>query len=625
MELALKNPENFPENLFGQRDPSMVVDGYGARVGERSRHQRYLSVIVLSVLTRELSRKFTNAYNKSLRKCTDCIVSSLRPQIRTDNAAVFPSPRISPISGLNTTSLRPKMSQGRLCLRPPFGNRVRPDPLNPIFVARPLHIQATVSPSPEGDTQLELPSILPYLPPGVDEDAVSSLTSVYRSHCFLAIDNFRYCKTDKLCDSYKSLIGLLTVPGQKLLAHPRIANWIRDCDWLKYQKMTPLLDQTLIVQMPPKALLHIQQVNAHLCDWISQFFQNQSKHVQDAMLGPANMFVSLLERYLRVNRACRDVADVLDNGLVRGDLWSDWVMYLNPYQIIEQALPLDPDSPGLSPPGTTRVLRILIQEFREILCPSASGVSKGDNTVFEHTTQQSIFEKEAGYDPAMDVDASAVINRIIDFLRTLPVKFPKVMATEILAKLDIVGNAIQRTLSLSSAQTLGHWWHVKVFIDEMSHWLAEVGGFQECGADSMYPDGGIMAVDLDEEYAFDRVNDGFETERSRPTTGRPTSSTVVPHHRDDSYTSVYGHPVPNDNHTAHRLSKTEHNMVAQLRNLDHAVSVNEITGIEDDRGANAHDDSGIGMGVDDEFGMGGKYGGFVEGVHGSDPADVVVC
>lgn len=517
------------------------------------------------------------------------------------------------------------MSQGRLYLRPPFSTHLRSDPSKQVFVSRPLHIQATVSPIPDGATQLELPSIVPYLPPGVDEDAVSSLTSVYRSHCFLAIDNFRYCKTDKLCDSYKSLIGLLTVPGQKLLAHPRIANWIRDCDWLKYQKMTPLLDQTLIVQVPQKAMAHIQHVNARLCDWISQFFQNQPQHVQDAMLGPANMFVSLLERYLRVNTACQDVARVLDNGLLRGELWADYVSCINPYQIVEQALTTDSDDPSVTPPGATRVLRILMQELREILCPSAIGVSAGDNTIFEHKTQQSVFETEAGYDPSMDVDASAVIHHIIDFLRNLPVKFPKVKATEMLNKLDLVGNAIQRTLSLSSAHTLGHWWCVKVFVDEMSHWLAEVGGFQDFGADSMYPDSGIVSVDLDENYTLDGANDGFETERSRPTTGRPTSSAVIPHQGTDGYTSVYGHPVANNKPPTHQLSTNNDTMTPPLRGTHQDASVNEIAGVEDDRGANAHDDSGIGMGADDEFGMDGKYGGFVEGVHGSDPADVVVC
>ena len=42
-------------------------------------------------------------------------------------------------------------------------------------------------------------------------------------------------------------------------------------------------------------------------------------------------------------------------------------------------------------------------------------------------------------------------------------------------------------------------------------------------------------------------------------------------------------------------------------------------------GVSVHDDSGIGMGLDDEFGLDGRYDGFVGGVHGSDPADVVVC
>jgi hypothetical protein len=47
--------------------------------------------------------------------------------------------------------------------------------------------------------------------------------------------------------------------------------------------------------------------------------------------------------------------------------------------------------------------------------------------------------------------------------------------------------------------------------------------------------------------------------------------------------------------------------------------------VEDDGLGGMNDDSGIGMGLEDDFGIDTKYNSFVEGVHGSDPADVVVC
>ena len=507
-------------------------------------------------------------------------------------------------------------------MKPSFRSDGQIDFSSPNVIQRALHFQNTVRTSPEGNTQLELPSIGPYLPPGIDEDAVSSLTSVYRSHCLLAIDNFRYCKTEKFCDSYKSLIGLLTVPGQKLLAHPQIAAWIRECDWLKYQKMTPLLDQTLLTQVPRKAMLHIQQVTQNLCYWIAQFFQNQPQHIQDAMLGPANIFVGLLERYLRVNRACLDVAIVLDTAPMRDQLWTDWISHINPYNIMQNSIGFH---------GHKRLLQILTQEVRDLVCPSAASTFMEAGTMFGRRGQQSLFvEKDEQFDSANDVDASAIISRLATFLRSLPARFPGVNARAMLTYIDVIGNNIQRDLSLNSAYSLGNWWKIKVFIDEMSYWLAEIGGFQEHGPQSMntktptpYSDDEFTG--LSTRYRFESPDNCFAPERARPSTSRPAVNTVVDQHGDDGYTSVYGPPVITGNHNSQQLNHEVQNLMKHLQQANEEESTVANTGVEDEGGANTHDDSGIGMGVDDEFAMDGKYGGFVEGVHGSDPADVVVC
>jgi hypothetical protein len=391
--------------------------------------------------------------------------------------------------------------------------------------------------------------------------------------------------------------------------------------------MTPLLDQTIFTKLPPKALQHIHHVAANLCFWISQFFANQPMHVQDAMLAPANQFVSLLERYMRVNRACQDVSIALDNAVLRGELWSDYFSFSNPHAVVgdcfhrEIDLRLPSWHKKNKPHGLKRTLSILTQEVRDVLAPCESSILKANGSIFERIPKSQHqdnldFLNDPNYDSNLDIDAGAVIDRIASFLRSLPTRFPKAKPAEIIQKVDMIGNAINRNLSLMSAQTLGHWWQIKVFVDELSRWLAEIGGFQGTGAESMvrggtdYPEG---------MYSFEggEASD-FETEMSRPTTGRPMTGSAAPldiraalgQPATAEYTSVYPRVVPKE--------ATGDNCGAKKRDM----SAEENRGIDGNQ--DTHDDSGIAMG-DDEFGMGGKYDGFVGGVHGSDPADVVVC
>ncbi|MCJ1476896.1 hypothetical protein MMC13_005565 [Lambiella insularis] len=577
---------NYTNGVEHERDQSVAIGDQGALPNDRSRH------------------------------ASDSPEISIRPQLPADNTAVFPSPSIPQTVSLPATA-KTGMASATLYLRPAFQSDGRSQFSRSNVIYRPLQFQTSDQQGQDGDNPLELPSITPYLPAGIDRDAVRSLTSVYRSHCLLSIDNFRYCKTEKLCDSYKSLIGLLTVPGQKLLAHPQIATWIRECDWLKYQKMTLLLDQTIMTELPKRAMLHIQHVAANLCPWISQYFQNQPRHVQDAMLGPANIFVSLLERYMRVNRACLDVAGVLENVAVRDQLWLDWMSHVNPYHVLQNSL---------RHRGHNRLLNILTQEVRHLICPSVNTTFVGSGTMFEARDGHSIFDKGGLLHAPSDVDAGAVISRLAAFLRSLPTIFPNVDARQMIMHIDVIGNNIQRNLSLNSAFSLGNWWKIKVFIDEMSSWLAEIGGFQDFGPDSMFesfwpPD--IVPTppgDTETTFEFDGGNDDFEG--SRPTTG---GDVMMARDNNTGYAAVDAHNAVDITHSHHKAQKETHDTMTELPDTqrDHARRVSNS--LDHEAMASLHDDSGIAMGPDDEFGTDGKYGGFVGTVHGSDPADVVVC
>ena len=463
------------------------------------------------------------------------------------------------------------------------------------MMQRPLQFQPSTAPRVPGDVQFELPSIEPFLPAGIDVDAVDSLTSVYRSHCLLAIDNFRFCKTEKLADSYKSLIGLLTVPGQKLLAHPQIAPWIRACDWMKYQKMIPMLDLIILTQVPKKAMTHMEHVATSICPWISQYFQNQPRHTQDAMMEPANLFMSLLERFLRVNRAALDVADVLESSEMRTALWNDWVLHVQPLHVLQNSL--------MWGPGHKRTFHILTQEVRFLLSPLHDGAVVPNPRIFDDDGSRSEFQL-AEADVANDGSSGAILGRLARFLTSLVHRFPGVEARELLSHIEVVGNNSSRNLTLGGAATLGNWWRLKLFIDEMSYWLAEKGGFLETQPatttqrQSLWSPAGV---------SFRFEDDAVSADLSARVPLQDKSANRARHQ---------GHAARDD------FAPSAHSVPGGVRKT---VEGNKPQAPVDQEQLGVNDDSGIAMGLDEDFGMESKYNHFVQGEHGSDPADVVVC
>lgn len=484
---------------------------------------------------------------------------------------------------------------------------------------------------------MQLPSIEPYLPEGTDPDAVQSLTSVYRGHCLLAIDNFRYCKSTEFFESFKSFCGLLTVPGLKLFQHPNIIPWIQHCDWLKYQKMMPVLESTILSQVPPKVMAHMENIRMHLCDRIGEAFQNQPQHVQDAMFGPATIFTNLLQRMIRVHRAALDVAATLEVDANRDQLWRDWVDHSHVFQVVQNSL---------TDKGFNRVLHILTRDVRELLSPLNETFSTGLGTIFDYAAD---FHPGIHTRPNMDTTHSFV-DRLAQFLSTLPQRFPAVTARQLLDHIDVIGNSISRNFSLGGAESLASWWRIKVFTDEMSYWLAEEGGFLESGPESMMipapqPITNLYSGNFPNAFDFREPTEAFDI--SRPRTGG-TASMGNPSRFDSeeqsgnefqrSHSRGYDvqKPVIGRNRTPSDTIRvapspcrsSNANVFPESGHSRRGSAVIESAAASNPFGENNvmdHDDSGIGLGPeDDDFGM-EKYNGFVDGAHGSDPADIVVC
>ena len=141
-----------------------------------------------------------------------------------------------------------------------------------------------------------------------------------------------------------------------------------------------------------------------------------------------------------------------------------------------------------------------------------------------------------------------------------------------LTYIDVVGNNIQRDLSLNSAYSLGNWWKIKVFIDEMSYWLAEIGGFQRHGPESMNvtpptPSSEDEFRGLSTRYRFETPDNGFANERAIPQNGLPVVDAIVDPHGDDGYTSVYGPPVPARNGDSQQVNHQYQNLMQHLQQV----------------------------------------------------------
>lgn len=517
------------------------------------------------------------------------------------------------------------------------------------MVPRKLKFPSGDEPLYQEDEPLDLPVIDLYLPIGADVDAANALTALYRSHCISVIDCFRFCKEKMLWHHFTSFHGTLTVPVQKLLTHPSIAPWIRECDWLMYQKMIRFVAPLALQVVPVKVIDTFSAISSKLGPHISLTFQNHPQHVRDAKLGPATNFAGLLDRLLRVNATAHAAANVLSNDANRDQMWHDWVLHVKPVKVVETCLPMT---------GYTRVLQILAMDIRDLLGPLTTHSYTGMNHVFQDAlNDDSTYKMQHAQSEVGDGSPEGVLDRWTHFLQTLPLRFPRADARMLLHCVNDVSSAALRDITMNEAISFGSWYITKIWVDEMLHWLAEKGGFMEHSPGNM----GIREeATLSPEADFDLDELSETLEPSRPRTaastsidgmsrlssidagpngyrGRSQSAKVKARSNSNFETRQISSNYTQQNHGLYEhvdqigFQPANDMHSANIHELD--ISPSQLQHDELRRASSAHmlaegiDDSGIGMGLDDEEPSMAKYGGFVDGVvdGGSDPADVVVC
>ncbi len=306
--------------------------------------------------------------------------------------------------------------------------------------------------------EIELPDITPYLPARTDPDSAQNLVAMYRSHVTSLVDAVRYCKEKQFFRLFGTFHGTLTVPVQKLFAAPELAPWIKECDWMMYQKMIRNVSQLTLQVAPPPVLRFLDNVAKTLHSHITTKFLQLPLHVLEAKLEPATVFSHLLRQMLRVNSTAHAAAVMLTAEGHRTQMFADWIQHVNIKRIISNELPGACDH--------EEAYNILSTEIRSMLGPLPQEIRlpSGD---FYRAPQ-----------PDLPADPSeSVIDRIAAFLTRLPSRFPSAHARTILHCISAIGSAALREITVENGVSFQGWWLTKVFVDEMAQWLASLGGF----------------------------------------------------------------------------------------------------------------------------------------------------
>jgi len=398
------------------------------------------------------------------------------PRMPTDTAAFPAHDAALEVKPTPPPEPRGPPSSGKLFAYPDSRGMTRENE-GSLMYEQTLRFPSTNNSDFEGDDSIALPSILPFCPPKTDVDTAEALIALYRTHCTSLIDCIRFCKEKQFFRLFTSFHGTLTVPVQKLFSHPNLAPWIQACDNLMYQKMVRFVSRLTLQAAPPIVITILNNISTNLHAHISKTFSSHPQHVLDAKLKPAATFASLLHRLIRVNAAAHAAANLLTVDQNREQMWREWVTMVNPKRVMEGELP---DC------GYEEVYKILTCDIRSLLEPLNSPAFP-DNPMFNFDNQaygstQSAFGAALNnvvVDANGQVSTENVLDRWASFLTGLPGRFPQANTRTLLHCISAVGTAALRDITIMGGASYQTWWVMKIFVDEMAHWLAAMGGFLE--------------------------------------------------------------------------------------------------------------------------------------------------
>lgn len=328
------------------------------------------------------------------------------------------------------------------------------------------------------EAKIELPDIHSYLV-GVhyDPPIAESLSSLYRSYCIMVIDSFRFCREKPFFHHHSAFNGTMTVPVAKLLAEPRVAPWIQECDMRMYKKMIRYI-APLVTQVVPEPVwaMFDRVANRLVGHLVGAFEEKCPTHVIAAKVMPATRFCALLKRLARVNQAANNVAPLLSDERTRSQMWADMVALVAPERVLYESMPspecwesveggLREDMRGLLTPLDEEALRPIESEEGTEWAQYFVANTAVMGEVYNNSVQQQQQPMSEGH-----------LDRWIQWLERLPQAFEGHHPQCIIDWHTRFWDSILTQFGMGGAQSYQAWWFLKAFLSSMLGWLTQMEG-----------------------------------------------------------------------------------------------------------------------------------------------------
>lgn len=491
---------------------------------------------------------------------------------------------------------------------------------------------------------IELPDIYEYLSgENYDHHIAKLLHDLYRSYCIDVIDAFRKCKDKSFFNHHSAFNGKMTVPVSKLFNLECLAPWIQECDMRMYKQILRYMTPLVLQDVPEPVWNAFDRISQRLVGYLINSFEEKCPpHVVAAKVVPAARFTNLLRKLRSAQTSTLQLNRMLEAPHARQQMWLDLCAVLDPDLVLQESN---------APPECLPVIQgILKHDIRALLGPDpdplVEAAEQDPTSAFAQLFQDST--PVEGLLSAEDTAADLIV-RLVSWLESLPDAFEGHHPQCMLDWRTRFFRSILNQLGGGGAMSYQSWWYFENFLHQMLAFMTELEGLLLSSEDQKRLD--QLEIEKREEYinlygnapiVFDdrkrkrpNIDIGGEDRTKSPTLSRPNTAGADTEPEPDSAlstsfptgihtqiitshnslvltpTSELPPPVPTaETHTAVADDDDDDEMAEISRGgpLDLPsfrtgfTSPMKPADVPQRTSMGLHDDSGIGMGVDENSG-----------------------
>ena len=321
------------------------------------------------------------------------------------------------------------------------------------------------------ESPIELPDIHLYLvDESYDHHIAKLLHDLYRSYCIDVIDAFRKCKDKSFFNHHSAFNGKMTVPVSKLFNLECLAPWIQECDMRMYRQILRYMTPLVLQDVPEAVWNAFDRISSRLVGFlITNFEEKCPAHVVAAKAVPAARFTNLLRKLRSAQTSTLQLNRMLEVPQTRTQMWLDMCSVIDPDTTLQECNP--------PPECSSAVQGILKHDLRVLLGPEPEPLvdaaehdpaSSFARMLQEQTQLEGVLSRE-------DVSADLIV-RLVSWLERLPDAFEGHHPQCLIDWQTRFFRSIMNQFGSGGAISYQSWWYFDNFTHQMLAFMTELEG-----------------------------------------------------------------------------------------------------------------------------------------------------